>query len=188
MIPLASWLDPKLSSLPPQPPLCPMLASTVVVPPPSSSLPDMCPPAASKRGRGATNYLGSSIERPDLGIMWVIFDHLRPSGHIMPDHAGDRGAVFTGPGASRSPPYQPDPDVASADGWGQSARAHFTAALLPRYGTDHVRVFPRCSQKLVQDARSSALQHLISRLCRSAEGGVFSGGCGIRTHEDASTP
>jgi len=23
--------------------------------------------------------------------MWVIFDHLRPSGHIMPDHAGDRG-------------------------------------------------------------------------------------------------
>jgi hypothetical protein len=21
-------------------------------------------------------------------------DHLRPSGHIMPDHAGDRGAVF----------------------------------------------------------------------------------------------
>ena len=27
------------------------------------------------------------------GIMWVIFDHLRPSGHIMPDHAGDRGAA-----------------------------------------------------------------------------------------------
>jgi len=26
--------------------------------------------------------------------MWVIFDHLRPSGHIMPDHAGDRGAVL----------------------------------------------------------------------------------------------
>ena len=25
--------------------------------------------------------------------MWVIFDHLRPSGHIMPDHVGDRGAV-----------------------------------------------------------------------------------------------
>src|SRR5712692_8526155 len=25
--------------------------------------------------------------------MWVIEDHLRPSGHIMPDHAGDRGAV-----------------------------------------------------------------------------------------------
>src|SRR6266487_2512596 len=24
--------------------------------------------------------------------MWVIEDHLRPSGHIMPDHAGDRGA------------------------------------------------------------------------------------------------
>jgi len=26
--------------------------------------------------------------------MWVIFDHLRPSGHIMPDHADDRGAVL----------------------------------------------------------------------------------------------
>jgi hypothetical protein len=26
--------------------------------------------------------------------MWVSFAHLRPSGHIMPDHAGDRGAVF----------------------------------------------------------------------------------------------
>jgi hypothetical protein len=26
-------------------------------------------------------------------IMWVIFDHLRPSGHIMPDRVGDRGAV-----------------------------------------------------------------------------------------------
>ena len=24
----------------------------------------------------------------------VIFDHLRPSGHIMPDHAGDRGAAW----------------------------------------------------------------------------------------------
>jgi hypothetical protein len=30
----------------------------------------------------------------DRGIMWVTFGHLRPSGHIMPDHAGDRGAVF----------------------------------------------------------------------------------------------
>jgi hypothetical protein len=27
-----------------------------------------------------------------IGIMRVIEDHLRPSGHIMPDHAGDRGA------------------------------------------------------------------------------------------------
>ena len=27
------------------------------------------------------------------GTMWVIFDHLRPSDHIMPDHAGDRGTV-----------------------------------------------------------------------------------------------
>jgi hypothetical protein len=32
MIPLATWLDPKLSSPPRQPPLRPMLASTVVVP------------------------------------------------------------------------------------------------------------------------------------------------------------
>jgi hypothetical protein len=27
-----------------------------------------------------------------IGIMQVIFDHLRPSGRIMPDHVGDRGA------------------------------------------------------------------------------------------------
>jgi hypothetical protein len=31
--------------------------------------------------------------RSHRGIMWVIEDHLRPSGHIMPDHVGDRGAV-----------------------------------------------------------------------------------------------
>jgi hypothetical protein len=29
----------------------------------------------------------------------------------MPDHAGDRGAVRLDPGASRSPAYQPDPDI-----------------------------------------------------------------------------
>ena len=28
---------------------------------------------------------------PLIGIICVIFDHVRPSGHIMPDHAGDRG-------------------------------------------------------------------------------------------------
>jgi hypothetical protein len=33
-----------------------------------------------------------STECPLFGTMWVIEDHLRPSGHIMPDHAGDRGA------------------------------------------------------------------------------------------------
>jgi hypothetical protein len=56
--------------------------------------------------------------RPVCGIMWVIFDHLRPPGHIMPDHAGDRGAVFPGSGASRSPPYQPNEDVfAHGGGW-----------------------------------------------------------------------
>ena len=32
MIPLATWLDPKLSSPPPQPPQRPVLASTVLVP------------------------------------------------------------------------------------------------------------------------------------------------------------
>jgi hypothetical protein len=41
--------------------------------------------------------------------MWVTFGYLRPSGHIMPDHGGDRGAAHLDPGASRSPPYQPDP-------------------------------------------------------------------------------
>jgi hypothetical protein len=34
----------------------------------------------------------SVAKRSLIGIMWVIEDHLRPSGHIMPDHAGDRGA------------------------------------------------------------------------------------------------
>jgi hypothetical protein len=29
-----------------------------------------------------------------FGTMWVTFGHLRPSVHIMPDHAGDRGTVF----------------------------------------------------------------------------------------------
>jgi hypothetical protein len=65
-------------------------------------------------------------------IMWVIFDHLRPPGHIMPDHAGDRGAVLPGPGASRSPPYQTEADVGRRPGrhadhlvrwpWTQSSR------------------------------------------------------------------
>jgi hypothetical protein len=36
----------------------------------------------------------ASRERPLFGIMWVSFAHLRSPGHIMPDHAGDRGAVF----------------------------------------------------------------------------------------------
>jgi hypothetical protein len=41
--------------------------------------------------------------------MWVIFDHLRPSGHMTPDHVGDRGAVRLDLGGSRLPTYQPDP-------------------------------------------------------------------------------
>ena len=32
---------------------------------------------------------------PHTRIMWVTFGHLRPSGHIMPDHAGDRGTAFS---------------------------------------------------------------------------------------------
>jgi hypothetical protein len=39
-----------------------------------------------------TGLVGRPTERAVIGIMWVIEDHLRPSGHIMPDHAGDRGA------------------------------------------------------------------------------------------------
>jgi len=38
---------------------------------------------------------------------WVTFGYLHPSGHIMPDHGGDRGAAHLDRGASRSPPYQP---------------------------------------------------------------------------------
>jgi hypothetical protein len=36
----------------------------------------------------------SDLARAVCGIMWVIFDHHRPPGHIMPDHAGDRGAAL----------------------------------------------------------------------------------------------
>jgi hypothetical protein len=47
-----------------------------------------------------------------IGIMWVNFVHLRPSGHIMPDHVGDRGPAHLDPGASRSPTYQAEADHA----------------------------------------------------------------------------
>ncbi len=55
-----------------------------------------------------------SSPRPVGGIMWVTFGHLRPPGHIMPDHGGDRGAAHLDLGASRSPPYQADPVDAGA--------------------------------------------------------------------------
>ena len=47
----------------------------------------------------AREYAGQRMknacdQRTTSGITWVIEDHLRPSGHIMPDHAGDRGAVL----------------------------------------------------------------------------------------------
>jgi hypothetical protein len=45
--------------------------------------------------------------RTRSGIMWVTFGHLRPSGHIMPDHAGDRGAVFLVLAPHDHPAYQP---------------------------------------------------------------------------------
>jgi hypothetical protein len=42
--------------------------------------------------RASLNHCyGTSV----IGIMWVTFGHLRPPGHIMPDHAGDRGAVHS---------------------------------------------------------------------------------------------
>jgi hypothetical protein len=50
------------------------------------------PRAAMHDGRGCQRH--GNPEDPVGGIMWVIFDHLRPSGHIMPDHGGDRGAVL----------------------------------------------------------------------------------------------
>ncbi len=48
--------------------------------------------------------------------MWVTFGHLRPSGHIMPDHAGDRGAVFLVLAPHDHPAYQAEAGVhAQAD-------------------------------------------------------------------------
>ncbi|HXL18579.1 MAG TPA: hypothetical protein VN961_13780, partial [Streptosporangiaceae bacterium] len=42
---------------------------------------------------GGAIPFGVKARHAVLGIMWVIEDHLRPSGHIMPDHVGDRGAM-----------------------------------------------------------------------------------------------
>src|SRR5215813_731134 len=39
-----------------------------------------------------------TVKCPDIGIMWVIFDHLRPSGHIMPDLHPIKQAVDHRPG------------------------------------------------------------------------------------------
>jgi len=36
-------------------------------------------------------HLRVSHDRPVSGIMWVIFDHLRPAGHIMPVRWGTGG-------------------------------------------------------------------------------------------------
>jgi hypothetical protein len=69
---------------------------------------DLCGPCLSSVGRCATVVcqLICDTWSAECGIMWVIFDHLRPSGHIMPDPVGDRGAAHLDPGASRSPKYQ----------------------------------------------------------------------------------
>src|SRR5262249_46659176 len=39
-----------------------------------------------------------TVKCPDIGIMWVIFDHLRPWGHIMPDLHPIKQAVDHRPG------------------------------------------------------------------------------------------
>ena len=59
-----------------------------------------CPARGHRTGQAALRH-GSIVlrlpgprKRTLFGITWVIEDHLRPSGHIIPDHAGDRGAVF----------------------------------------------------------------------------------------------
>jgi len=49
---------------------------------------------APQVGLGSELWCYKIADGPVGGIMWVIFDHLRPPGHIMPDHAGDRGAMF----------------------------------------------------------------------------------------------
>ena len=43
--------------------------------------------------------------------MWVTFGHLRPSGHVIPDHSGDRGAVILVLAPHDHPTYQPIADV-----------------------------------------------------------------------------
>ena len=42
---------------------------------------------------GKVLFTFALMERTLLGIMWVIEDHRALRAHIMPDHAGDRGAV-----------------------------------------------------------------------------------------------
>ena len=60
-----------------------------------------------RRDRNVIQPAVPAAPDPVRDIMWVIFDHLRPSGHIMPDHVGDRGAARLDLGVSRSPTYQP---------------------------------------------------------------------------------
>ena len=60
---------------------------------------------------GRTAHEHAGMRRPLFGIMWVTFGHLRPSGHIMPDHADDRGAVFLTLAPHDHPAYQPESDV-----------------------------------------------------------------------------
>src|ERR1700735_4547307 len=60
-----------------------------------------------------------STKRPVVGIMWVTFGHLRPSGHIMPDHGGDRGAVLLVLAPHDHPAYQADPVRALGGGGGR---------------------------------------------------------------------
>jgi hypothetical protein len=50
--------------------------------------------------------LSAGRKHTTFGIMWVTFGHLRPSGHIVPDHAGDRGAVFLLLAPHDHPAYQ----------------------------------------------------------------------------------
>jgi hypothetical protein len=70
------------------------------------------PPASPRRCDGkamAVLHLHPVTAAP-RGALPVIEDHQSPPGHITPDHAGDRGAMLLGLGASRSQAYQPDPD------------------------------------------------------------------------------
>ncbi len=113
------------------------------------------------------------------GIMWVTFGHLRPSGHIMPDHASDRGAVFLVLAPHDHLAYQADARVIGAgrrcivmqDGQplsglkpGLPDRRQREGLLLPAHVAADMRAGPR-DQVAARAARERTIWRASWRLC-----------------------
>jgi hypothetical protein len=101
--------------------------------------------------------------------MWVTFGHLRPSGHIMPDHGGDRGAALLDlaphdrlhikqkRSASTAPPGErPRARRPDLDGAGEvpAVAAVYRIAVLHAPGALQVGIYLRATATLVLTDRS----------------------------------